>query len=121
MPREPNYLSVYPVNNPDIRAELGQADVEVNVPRLKQSAIRASVEKAFRTYGYNPYHRFGMSDDDPKNVDLIIEEMKSLKTLYPENCFYVIDTSGGRFIKREIYNSYVQSEYFSEEEQLNLV
>jgi hypothetical protein len=76
---------------------------QLTVAALKQAAIRASVEEAIRVYGHSPHHRFGMSDDDPGNVELIVEEMTRLKKKYPEMSFFVIETQQGRFVKWEVY------------------
>ena len=104
IPREPNFLSIYPVSNEQTRKDLGDNDLKMFVPELKRSAIRESVEKALNIYGYSPHHRFGMSDDDEKNVELITEEMKYLKRKYPEMSFFVIQTFKDSFVKREILN-----------------
>lgn len=102
LPQEPNYLSIYPVTHPEVRDALGDIDREQSVAALKKCAIRASVERAIAVYGENPFHRFGMSDDDPHNVELIVEEMQQLKTQYPEMSFFVIETQSGRFVKWEV-------------------
>lgn len=99
---EPNYLSIFPVSNPDTRRELGDVDLTLSIAELKQRAIRASVEKALEVYGDSPHHRFGMSDDDPKNIQLIIEEMVRLKTRFPGMSFFIIETHNGQFLKREV-------------------
>src|SRR5690606_9628213 len=75
LPLEPNYLSIFPVSHIQTRRDLGDKQLDMGVAELKQRAIRASVEKAIEKYGYNPHHRFGMSDDDPRNIQLIVEEM----------------------------------------------
>lgn len=102
LPCEPNYLSILPVSHPETRLNLGDQDKEWNTPRLKQAAIRQCVEKAFEVYGYSPHHRFGMSDDDPKNIQSIYEELSRLKNTYPENSFSVIETCHGHFVKHEV-------------------
>lgn len=102
LPLEPNYLSVYPVSHKGTRVKLGDANFKEGTAELKQRAIRASVEKAIEVYGYNPHHRFGMSDDDPKNIQLIVEEMTRLKARYPEMSFFMIETQHGSFIKHEV-------------------
>jgi hypothetical protein len=109
LPMEPNYLSVYPVTNPETRLVLGDSELLKTTAELKQIAIRASVETALRVYGYSPHHRFGMSDDDPKNIQLISEEMTRLKNKYPEMSFFMIETQKGNFIKNEITLSGVTS------------
>jgi len=106
LPEIPNFLCVFPVNHPEVRKFLGQEALEgtqLSVPELKQAAIRKSVEAAIEKYGYNQHHRFGMSDDDPKNIQLIAEEMTRLKVIYPSLSFYVIETHGGDFIKYEVH------------------
>jgi hypothetical protein len=102
LPHTPNYLAVYPVNHPKIKKELGDIKLEMTVPELKKAAIRASVEKALLHYGASVPHRFGMSDDDKKNLALIFDEMKALKKDYPGMSFFVINTSGSTYVKKEV-------------------
>ncbi|MBC7427280.1 MAG: hypothetical protein H7336_01630 [Bacteriovorax sp.] len=102
LPHAPNYHSIYPVSNPEVRKDLGDIHFKQSVAELKKHAIRASVEKAIELYGYSPFHRFGMSDDDHKNVELITEEMRDLKHKYPEMSFFVIETFKDSFSKREV-------------------
>jgi hypothetical protein len=103
LPCAPNYLSIYPVTHPEIRLSLGGIEPETSVASLKKAAIRASVNRAIEVYGNVPFHRFGMSDDDPHNIELIVQEMTELKNLYPEMSFFVIETQAGRFVKWEVY------------------
>lgn len=102
LPHEPNYLSLFPVNHKPTRHVLGDVNLTMNSAELKQKAIRASVEKAIEIYGPSAHHRFGMSDDDPKNIQLIAEEMTRLKSDYPEMSFFLIATHDGNFVKHEI-------------------
>jgi hypothetical protein len=101
---DPNYLAVLPVSHPDITAQLGGG----TVPELKRKAIRFAVEQAFQTYGYNDHHRFGMSDDDPKNVQKIIDEFIALKKDFPKVAFFIIETTHGNFNKWEIYPDHAE-------------
>jgi hypothetical protein len=102
LPHDPNYLTIFPVSNPAVRKQLGDTQLVKSVAELKQQAIRASVQKAIELYGYSPYHRFGMSDDDHKNVELISEEMHKLKNEFPEMSFFVIETFKNSYKKYEI-------------------
>lgn len=121
LPQEPNYLTIYPVSNVAIRRELGDIHLNLSTAELKQRAIRKSVEKAFEKYGFSTHHRFGMSDDDPKNLSLIITEMRALKQSYPEVCFFVIETHNGQFVKHEINSiSGAVDNKFSSELQLTI-
>lgn len=121
LPHEPNYLALYPVNNPEVRAQLGKS-MQVSVAEMKQAAIRASVLRAFEVYGYNPHHRFGMSDDDPNNIALIIEEMTILKKEFSDNSFFVFDTHKGQFLRREIFVGRTEDQIVGRQsEQLSLL
>lgn len=124
LPLQPNYLGVFPVSHPQVRVELGDVEKNWSVAKLKQNAISQSVQRAFQQYGYNPHHRFGMSDDDPKNIELIAEEMRRLKHQYPENSFFLIETHSGNFIKHEIGLNQTQGTRLdkgrSEDQQLSL-
>ncbi len=120
LPNEPNYLCVFPVSNIQVRKEqLGDPDLKLSVPELKKRAIRLSVEKAIEVYGYNSYHRFGMSDDDPKNIALIVDEMSQLKKDYSEMCFFAIETCSGKYVKREVFVDHTESSEMTQEEQLS--
>jgi hypothetical protein len=118
IPHEPNYLGLYPVNFRPTREHLGQRLAqnidEVSVAEMKQAAIRASVERAFQEYGFSPHHRFGMSDDDPHNVALIVTEMKRLKQTYPDNSFFVFNTNKGQFIRIEVFAGHTEEKVMTE-------
>jgi hypothetical protein len=106
--REPNYLSIYPVSHAETQVALGDLECKWSTAHLKKAAIHYSVEAAFRLYGLNTSHRFGMSDDDPANIKLIIEAMQELKALYPKNSFFVIDTQNGQLFKQEVFTDSVK-------------
>ncbi len=114
--RAPNYLSVLPVSHPEVTATLGGG----GVPELKRKAIRFAVEEAFRVYGYNDHHRFGMSDDDPKNVRKIIDEFIALKKDFPKVAFFIIETTNGIVNKWEIYSDGAEKHAVTRAEQLTL-
>jgi hypothetical protein len=101
LPRDPNYLAILPVNYPPVRLLLaGQR--ELSTAELKKAAIRRAVDEAIGKYGHGP-HRFGMSDDDPRNLHLIEEQMTELKALHPQMSFFVIHAAGNELTKREIF------------------
>jgi len=117
---EPNYMGIYPLSNNDVRRELGDLELSASIPELKKRAIIESVEKAMRIYGKNEHHRFGMSDDDPKNIELIIDAMRVLKKKYPDNSFYVIDSRDNELKKEEIFLDHLEVEKIGVE-QLRLI
>lgn len=98
----PNYLGVYPVSHTATRLELGDHNETLSVAELKKKAIHQSVKDAFDCYGYNPHHRFGMSDDDEENLKLILEAFRELKQEFPENAFFAFNTHGRKLEKLEI-------------------
>ncbi len=112
--KAPNYFSIYAVGNPEIARELidGLEDDKerdrvrgLNDPTsaLKRIAIRNTVDKAIEVYGDKAEHRFGMSDDDPKNVNLIIKAMCDCKNKHLDKRFFVIDTHEGELVKLEVF------------------
>lgn len=120
LPRDPHYLGVYPVSNPGVRVTLGDTELKKSIPDLKHAAIIDSVEKSFELYGNNPYHRFGMSDDDPHNLELITDAMKVLKKKYPLNSFFVFSAEGDHLIRHEILTDGIEASPVVPESQLPL-
>ena len=91
--KTPNYLSIYPVGNDEVRkSQLDDPNLIKTTPRLKKIAIIKSVDKALREYKDISQLHFGMSDDDPANVNLIISAMRDCKLKYKEQRFFVINT-----------------------------
>ena len=91
--KTPNYLTIYPVGNDEVRKnELNDPDLMKTTPRLKKTAIIRSIEQAIAQYGEQFDIEFGMSDDDPANVHLIISAMRDCKLKYPDRRFFVINT-----------------------------
>ncbi|MFN7905979.1 MAG: hypothetical protein ACK5P5_12425 [Pseudobdellovibrionaceae bacterium] len=120
LPSQPNYLSIFPVSHLQTRKSLGDEFLQLSTAALKQKAMRASVEKAIETYGYSDHHRFGMSDDDPKNIQSIFEEMRRLKKDYPEMSFFMIETHQGQFVKHEVGLNDTFVDTFDPQSQLDL-
>ena len=106
--KKPNILTIYPVSNPQLRKDLGDDGLDKSVALLKREALHRSVERAFRKYGYSPYHRFGISDDDPHNIEQIKGTLIEIKKKYPENAFFLIDSSGGKIQKTEIFEDHLE-------------
>jgi hypothetical protein len=119
LPQEPNYLGIYPVSHPEVQKELGLGH-EAGIPKLKQRALRAAVNKALKDYGYNPHHRFGMSDDDPGNIEWIVKEMKELKREYPTLSFFIIQTHKDQIVKHEVFSDHISDQIVSPSEQMEL-
>ncbi len=104
IPREPNYLTIFPVGNDRVRREqLDDPNLQKTTPGLKKIAIKKSVQRALERYGSEPEHCFGMSDDDPQNVSLIIRAMCECKKEHLDKRFFVINTRMGENVKLEVF------------------
>lgn len=105
----PKFHTVLAVTNPEVRETLkgwarpGHAPEDKDIPALKRLAIKMSVQKAFSEHGDDADLRFGMSDDDPSNVQLVIQAMAECKNQYPEKRFFVINTHTGQHVKLEVF------------------
>jgi hypothetical protein len=106
--KKPNLLSLYPVSQPHVRKDLGDREFKKSIAQLKKEALHRSVERAFQKYGYNPHHRFGVSDDDPHNIEEITATLVEIKKKYPSNAFFIIDSSGGNIQKTEIFENHLE-------------
>lgn len=103
LPRVPPILGIYTVTNKAVRESLGVADLAMTVPSIKKIAIQNAVETALQSYGAQPPHRFGMSDDDTANVVLAVSAMRDCKLKHRDKRFFVINTNGHEFVKMEIF------------------
>ena len=113
------WRSIPSVSHPAIKTELNLAHSD-SIPHLKQKALRASVMEAIRVYGNNPHHRFGMSDDDPRNIEWILREMQVLKAEYPQMSFFIIQTHGEQMLKLEVFADRVEDQVIGTESQMSL-
>ncbi len=82
--------------------------------------MRAAIEQAKQVYGDSPHHRFGMSDDDPRNIEWILREMRELKRENPQMSFFIIQTHGDQMIKHEVFHDRVEDQLLQPEAQLSL-
>ncbi len=96
----PEVLAIFPVGDAAVQAALG--GVGHPTPTLKRAAIRKAVDAALARYGAEPPHRFGMSDDDPRNVQSLIRAMHACKKDYANKRFFVIDTHRDEHLKLEV-------------------
>lgn len=120
LPTSPNYLCVFPVNHQETRNLLGDPNYKRGVPELKKQAIIHSVEEAMKAYGENPYHRFGMSDDDPSNLEVIVDAMRELKKTFPQNAFFVFNTQNKQILREEILKNDIKFSRVLHRKQLDL-
>ncbi len=110
---EPQYLGICAVNNPAMKADLAaglppEAKARFGAGKdvtsdLKRVAINRFVDQAAESFGSEEPHRFGMSDDDPMNVDLIVKAMCDCKKRYMHMRFFVIDTHQDEHVKLEVF------------------
>ncbi|WP_373488714.1 hypothetical protein [Blastomonas sp.] len=110
---EPLYLGIYAVNNAAMKTDLvtglptaakARFDAGKDVTSdLKRVAINRFVDQAAQDFGRDKPHRFGMSDDDPMNVDLIVKAMCDCKKRYLHMRFFVIDTHKDEHVKLEVF------------------
>lgn len=113
----PDYLKIFAVSNEKMRDELINLasqkekkyildlikDRKDPTSPLKRLAIRNIVEETFNKFGYSKHHTFGMSDDDPNNVDLALIAMCECKKKHMENRFFVINTHHNQHVKMEVF------------------
>ncbi len=93
--KEPNYLNIFALNNEKTRNSLAKDD-DLSVSTLKKLAVIRSVETAMEKYGYNVNHKFGVSDDNMKNMKQIYKAMKVMKKKYSKNEFYCFHMDGAK-------------------------
>jgi hypothetical protein len=116
----PPLMAVYPVSHVETRRRLGDERLARTIPELKKAAILDAVQGAMAQHGDNPFHRFGISDDAPENVELSLEAMRELKCRYPKNAFFVIDASRYPVTFIEVFCDHDEPHVVESYEQLEL-
>ena len=99
--KEPNYLCIFTLNNKETRKKL-TSEEDTSLAELKKLAVIESVEIAVQKYGTNVKHKFGVSDDNLKNMEQIYRGMKVMKEKYPQNEFYCFHMDGSEKVVRII-------------------
>lgn len=92
---DPNYLCIFTLNNKQTWRKLTN-DETVSLAELKKLAVIKSVEIAVQKYGVNVKHKFGVSDDNLKNMEQIYKGMKIMKDKYPHNDYYCFHMDGSK-------------------------
>lgn len=92
IPEKVRFFKIYSVSHADVKNFLG-GKPEDDISELKCKAISHFIESAYKKFGTEALHKFGMSDDDPHNIRAAFEQFSKYKKLHPHHSFYTYEAS----------------------------
>jgi hypothetical protein len=101
LPREPEILQIYTVTHPHTKNLIRWTGDEI-IAAMKKQALHHFIEEAYDRFGHEPPHRFGFSDDDPRNIASTREKFLDLKMRNPHHSFFLYEARPKQVIEEEV-------------------
>lgn len=101
LPEKVRFFKIYSVSNSGVKEFLGGQPGE-DISDLKCKAISHFIESAYKKFGTEALHKFGMSDDDPKNIKAAFDQFVKYKKLHPHHSFYTYEACASGIEEREV-------------------
>lgn len=105
IPKVPDIHSIYAVTSDETKSQLRWTGPDLISP-LKKQALHHFIEKVYEEFGHQPAHRFGYSDDDPKNIISTRQKFRDLKQRNPHHCFFLYEARPSEVICEEVEMSH---------------
>lgn len=108
LPKAPDIHSIYPVTNPGTKKLLRWTGPDL-ISSLKKQALHHFMEAVYDEFGHEPAHRFGFSDDDPKNIASTRAKFLDLKQRNPHHSFFLYEARPKEVLEEEVEMSHNES------------
>lgn len=105
LPKAPDIHSIYSVTSPATKQQLRWTGPDL-ISSLKKQALAHFVEAVYHEFGHEPAHRFGFSDDDPKNIASTRHKFLDLKQRNPHHSFFLYEARPKEVIEEEVHLSH---------------
>ncbi len=101
IPKEPDIHRIYSLTHPLTKELLKWRGPEL-ISSMKKQALHHFIEDVYDQFGHEPLHRFGFSDDDPKNIASTRQKFIDLKQRNPHHSFFLYEARPKQVIEEEI-------------------
>ena len=105
IPKVPDIHSIYAVTSAQTKKQIRWTGPDLISP-LKKQAMHHFIENVYQEFGHKPAHRFGYSDDDPKNIVTTRQKFRDLKQRNPHHCFFLYEARPSEVISEEVEMSH---------------
>ncbi len=90
IPKKPDVHTIYAVTNPETKKLIRWTGPDL-ISSMKKQALHHFIEAVYDQFGHEPSHRFGFSDDDPKNIASTRQKFRDLKQRNPHHSFFLYE------------------------------
>ena len=109
IPKIPEIHSIYAVTHASTKELIRWTGPE-EIAAMKKQALHHFIEKAYDDFGHQPEHRFGFSDDDPKNIESTRVKFMDLKLRNPHHSFFLYEARPKQVIEEEVTLSHLETQ-----------
>lgn len=101
LPQQPQIQQIYAVTHPHTKQMIRWTGEDI-IWAMKKQALHHFIEQAYQEYGHEPAHRFGFSDDDPRNILSTRQKFLDLKMRNPHHSFFLYEARPKQVIEEEV-------------------
>ncbi len=101
IPKAPDIHRIYAVTSAETQKIMRWTGPDL-IASLKKQALHHFIESVYEEFGHEPAHRFGFSDDDPKNIVSTRQKFLDLKQRNPHHSFFLYEARPTKVIEEEV-------------------
>lgn len=101
IPKVPQIHAIYAVTHASTKDLIRWTGPE-EIAAMKKQALHHFVEKVYEDFGHLAKHRFGFSDDDPKNIESTRAKFLDLKLRNPHHSFFLYEARPKNVTEEEV-------------------
>ncbi len=102
IPEKPDIHRIYSLTHPSTKELLRWSGPDL-ISSMKKQALHHFIEDVYDQFGHEPLHRFGFSDDDPKNIASTRNKFIDMKQRNPHHSFFLFEARPKQVIEEEIF------------------
>lgn len=105
LPKKPDIHSIYAITNDETKESIRWTGPDL-ISAMKKQALHHFIEAVYQEFGHAPAHRFGFSDDDPKNIASTRQKFIDLKQRNPHHSFFLYEARPKEVVEEEVHLSH---------------
>lgn len=109
IPKMPDIHSIYSVTSGHTKKKIRWTGPDL-ISSMKKQALHHFIESVYEEFGHEPAHRFGFSDDDPKNIASTRHKFFDLKQRNPHHSFFLYEARPTEVLEEEVQMSHHETQ-----------